>query len=353
MPNLLTPNSQVGFPLALKWCVKGEHPISQPIYENGLVFTLDGKQPEVTITAFGSTKGEYIWSAKSYNSDGAAGLPGFWTIDRGFMVIGTSRSVMVLNSQSGEILWEREPSSRGFALEKEKTIFLGGSEFIQAFDLETGEKLWEIAGQGRGWSQAPLYDALNNLLVLNEATYRLINPETGQVIFETQRLPREDQFNYNNNGGQIHNGLLFYMDEIINTKNGEVIHKRTIPAFSQTWEPAIVQNLMLVSDYDQVIAFDVEKYIETWRYETPEINGQQLIVVGDPIGLDGIVYIILSDASIRALDLHTGEEIGKWQGKKVVDQRGRQTPIIPGFAVGDGMLFASFGTNELCAFGKP
>ena len=77
-----------------------------------------------------------------------------------------------------------------------------------------------------------------------------------------------------------------------------------------------------------------------------------LKVYSNPFEFQGNVYVILSDASIRAFDLQNGTETGKWQGKTVANKLGSLTPFIPGFGSSENLLFVSFGKNEVCAFGQ-
>jgi hypothetical protein len=81
-----------------------------------------------------------------------------------------------------------------------------------------------------------------------------------------------------------------------------------------------------------------------------EASEKGLKVYSNPFEFQGNVYVTLSDASIRAFDLQNGAEVGRWHAKKVENKLGYLTAFIPGFDSGEEMLFASFGTNEVCAF---
>lgn len=261
------------------------------------------------------------------------------------MAIGSSGLLSVFDTLTGERAWTQRVWNSGFAIGRGK-LFVSGPEQIKAIEVETGKFVWENTGPGRGWSVAPFYDPSNNVVVFNDATYRLLDPDTGVIRLELPRLS-ESRFSYDPNGGQVHNGVLLYMDEAYEVSTGRLIHSRTIPG-AHSFLPFIEDGQFYLSNFADVVTIDLSDFTEVWRYTAPD----GFEVVGDPVALDGVIYTILSDASIRALDRSTGSEIGAWQGDEVVDRRFGNSPLIPALVTGDGMLFASFGTNQMCAFSE-
>ena len=81
-----------------------------------------------------------------------------------------------------------------------------------------------------------------------------------------------------------------------------------------------------------------------------------------PVGiLEGTGYVIYSDATLRAIDLDTGQELGYWQPK--LWDRWMWPVCIPlpfpfctpltgvGTVASEDKLFVSFGNGKLYAFG--
>ncbi len=339
--------ASASFPLTNTWCVNRKRNISYPLYSDGYVFILEGINSD-EVTAFDGESGKVIWSVNLVNNGGVDGTLGYWTIASPYMVLGSSSAVYTIDIHTGQLKWEYHPWNNGFAVGDGK-VFTGNPETIRALDLETGNLLWEIEGQGRG-SVAPLFDPVNDVVVLNDRTYRLLDPLTGNVIYEIAHLPETSDYSYNWNGGQIYHGMLLRNDEAFIVMTGDVIHPRTI-AGSQSLNPFIDSDYMLIGDFADVVKVDLVDFHEMWRYRVPlQSNDYQAEVLGDPVALNDMVYTILSDSSVRAIDLKSGQEIGFWRWSNVEDRRFGSTPLVPGLAVGAGRLFATFGTNSLCAF---
>jgi outer membrane protein assembly factor BamB len=336
-------------PLLENWCIQSASGISHPLIGDKLVFTVDAKQPTVTHRVYDMATGSLVWTATSSNNNGGAGLLGYWLVEGDRYVTGDDSSITAFATQTGAEVWEKEVlGNRGFSVGDGK-LFVSTLEAITAYDLATGTFLWQTEGQGR-YSTRPFYDPTSHLLVANQKTYRLIDPDTGTVKFDTDRPPQDLNFSYDFGGGLVYNDLLLYIDEAIDVKSGRIVHPRSLPSLSYDL-PFIADHFLLISTYKSIVSVDLNSFSEVWRHQLPITANTQLEAVSNPVVLSNAVYVILSDASIRALDFRTGTELGQWQGHAVVDNWGMSTPLVPGLAVGNEMLFASFGTNELCAFG--
>jgi outer membrane protein assembly factor BamB len=342
-------------PLAELWCIQDSDLVSYPLYANGLVFTVDAKTPTVTHKAFAASTGILTWTAKSPNENGTAGNRKYWLVDDKYYVSGDAQSVTVFDALTGKVLWQADHMGMevGFAAGDGK-LFVGTQPNTLAYDLATGKSLWGcVPGQERA-AAAPLYDPLNRVVVLDQAEYWLLNPQDGNFIFRApgrlgNGLEATDK-------GFIHDGLLFYDDEVVEVKTNKVIHPGSIGS-SLFDLPVIVNNHLLIAVFEEVVALDLKTFTEAWRYHTSSVDGHPLEIEAGPVAVGDNAYILLSNATLLALDLNNGKEIGAWQGHQLIDvrdsgpARGFSTPLRPGLAVGDGMLFAAFGTKELCSFG--
>ena len=247
------------------------------------------------------------------------------------------------------MLWQRNGMGTGvgFAVGDDK-LFVGTQETSLAFDLETGHLLWSASGQGR-FAQAPLYDTINKLVVLDQADYWLLDPNDGKLVLQFPGRPQQGFPNFNK--GFIDKGLLFYEDGVIDVMANRVLHPQSNRG-TQFGRSILVGNYLLLNVMEGIVALDSRNYTEVWQYDTSSVDNQRLAVVAGPVVLNNKIYILLSNAALLGLDVNTGRELGSWQGQQVVDQLGRSTPLRPGLEVGGEMLFATFGTKELCGFGS-
>ena len=353
-PGFLPETSGSTLPIREIWCQNTASPVSYPTAFNGLVYTIQDKEGdrEKMLVVVYNSDGHLRWQQKV----ASLGTPGFWFVQDGFLVTGTNASITVLDAQSGEILWQNNIfTNRGMTVGDEK-VFVSTYGFIWALDISNGEVVWEIPGPGRSAAQAPYYSPENNFLLLDQSTYRIVDASTGEIFYETGRTFNLQEPS-NVNEGVINQGKYLRVRplrlEVLNPMTAEILH-----AFEGRYNPLdqypfVQDGIAYLNSYWAVEVIDIERQERVWRHEfSRDFEEDGLKVYGGPVLYQDAVYVILSDASIRALDRQSGEEIGKWQGRQVERRWGIGTPIIPGFAIGGDLLYVSFGTHELCAFGK-
>lgn len=112
-----------------------------------------------------------------------------------------------------------------------------------------------------------------------------------------------------------------------------------------------------------VVAIDKKTGDEKWVYH-PEhkIQWFPLLTLSSVAMLDGIGYVITSDATLRAFDLQTGQDLGYWQPKAFDLVKWPNCLMLPplpvcvlfqnqpGLIASDNTLFVSFGDGILYAF---
>jgi outer membrane protein assembly factor BamB len=284
------------------------------------------------------------------------GLPGYWFIQDGFLVTGTATSQTVLNALTGEVIWDNNITTNGGMAVGDKKVFITTYDFIRALDIETGKIVWEIPGPGRGGATAPYFMPGDNLLLLDQTTYRVVDAKSGKLRYETERT-----FDYQEpprtNQGVIHQGRYLRITpkglEVLDPMTAKILH-RFEGAYDPLFQyPFVNHGMVYLNAYWAVVVLDIDRLETVWTHAfSRDFEAEGPKIEGGPVLFQDAVYIILSDASIRALDVRSGEEIGKWQGRKVERRWGIGTPISPGFAVDGDRFYVSFGTNELCAFRK-
>ncbi|HXV97333.1 MAG TPA: hypothetical protein VEC93_02850, partial [Anaerolineae bacterium] len=155
---------------------------------------------------------------------------------------------------------------------------------------------------------------------------------------------------------------LFVGGTILDTETGQIIHKEE--RYTTNHLPFVTADRVYLSaNLAGVVAFDRPAYNINWIYQ-PQSKTQWIpLNVLSPIAiLDGIGYALFSDATLRAFDLETGQEVGYWQPGIFDLLRWPlcQIPPVPGciqtaragLTTSEDTLFVSFGDGKLYAFGQ-
>ncbi len=159
----------------------------------------------------------------------------------------------------------------------------------------------------------------------------------------------------------VDQGQLFIGRAILDAETGQIIHKED--RFGAMTPPTLTTDTIYISDPRVgVVALDRATFALKWKYQ-PErkLQGKPLKPICPVALLDGIGYVIFSDATLNAFDLETGQDLGYWQpGWLDLSRWPVCTTSIPGcsWAARAGVttsadtLFASFGDGKLYAFGR-
>jgi hypothetical protein len=114
-----------------------------------------------------------------------------------------------------------------------------------------------------------------------------------------------------------------------------------------------------------VVAFTRATYEIKWLYPSPQRqdNSGSFRPLSQVAILNGLGYIIFSEATVWAFDLESGQEVGYWQ-PNVEELREWRVCTYPeprfdcieearaGLATSEDTLFVSFGDGNLYAFGE-
>lgn len=186
----------------------------------------------------------------------------------------------------------------------------------------------------------------------------IVNPETdalmswfekGATLPDTGRWERGAVY-------VINQGELFIAGTVQDASTGELIHKED--RYSTFFPPTVTPDAMYLSTKTEgIVAFDREKYEIKWIYQpSSSLNTLSPVAI-----LDGIGYVIFSDATVRAFNLEMGDEEGYWQPS--VSELWfwpicSFPPVLctdtarAGLTTSEDMIFVSLGNGKLYAF-KP
>ena len=231
---------------------------------------------------------------------------------------------------------------------------------VLAFELTTGREVWNKTTPRKAF-YALIYNQETDEVVAEESIrpwdlYR-VDPATGSLIYSYEKVvdaPDDDALVRRGPMYLIDMGQLFIGGTVLDVQIGTVIHKDE--RFTN-YPPTVTSDTMYLSAYKEgIVAYDRTDYEVRWIYQPQTLTPLSPITI-----LDGIGYVIFSDATLRAFDLETGQELGYWQPNAndlwywpicyfppiLCDKSARA-----GLAASSDTLFVSFGDGKLHAFGK-
>ncbi len=353
------------FPLIQKWRLDlGNSAHDYPIYQDGLVFMLADYTIVSNLYGIEADTSQIIWQQELYK-------PGYRRcLTSEYLVFG-SWAIVVLKAQTGELLWQKENTNSARATCSQDTIFY--SEVprysIWAADLATGQDIWKGTEPHKGFSGF-IYSPETDQIIADESNvpgYMYIIEASSGLInrsIEMRLYAPEDGNGDRGSMYLIDRNELFISGNVLNVQTGDLIHKEE--RYGSRLPPTVTSDTMyLPALEDGVVAFDRVNYDVKWLYSSPapKYGSDSIYTISNVAILDDIGYIIFSDATLRAFDLETGQEIGYWQPSKedLMDWRVCTYPnprsdciesARAGLTISEDTLFVSFGDGKLYAFGK-
>lgn len=354
------------FPLTLKWRTDlGRSTYERPAYQDGLVLFPADNILSSYWYGLNATTGQLIWSQRvpSYSF--------LRCLTKEYLVASGPSSLATLKPYTGKVIWE---GNRAFtATCSEKAVFIIVSRgSVVALDLANGQELWAETTPRKPFIGL-IYNPEMNELIADGAV--IVDPNSGRIL----RSFDEPSFLGYAPGDQgrgpmilINRGQLFIGGSMRDAATGQVFHiEQRYGGFAA---PTVTEDAIYIADgtedgyVEGVAALDRATYAVNWKYQPKhKLPGLSLITLSPVAIFDGIGYVIFNDATLRAFNLETGQEVGYWQpqGLDLLFWPGCTLPIprLPnpfdcvhssgvGMATSDDTLFVSFGDGKLYAFGK-
>lgn len=229
----------------------------------------------------GNMPGGGDFTPPSGNGTGSSGI----TVSDGILYTGCAAAVTALDIENGEIIWENirnhgEGSPAELIVTGDKVIVSSHWDALAALDKKTGKKLWENKdGDIRFRSSTPAEVDENTLLVADS------------------------------------NAIM-----IVNSVNGEIVHKTTLEDynFSSSAQPVINNNLAYIPTANKgVVAYNLDTYQIEWNaevgkamiYTAPYTSGDAQTVEPTLLLHDDVLIFGASDGVLYMLSAMTGEII--------------------------------------------
>jgi outer membrane protein assembly factor BamB len=352
--------SEAYFPLKLKWQVDlGRSAYDRPAYQDGLVISTANGLIFSKWYAINANTGNLIWTRLISRGNFRRCL----TPQN--LVLSGPWSLIVLQTQTGATIWEQTRPPAYTATCSTDTIFSTGvpRDSILAYAIASGQQLWsgtEPMKSFHGLVYNPETEEIIAKDIIEPGDFYIVDAQTGVLLgsFEKQADPPTE---VNSDHGPIllvDQNELFIGGTVQNAQTGQVIHKED--QYKTVVPPTVTTDTMYLSAFFKgIVAFDRTDYSIKWVYQPQPSD--PLTPLAPIVNLDRTGYVIFSDATLRAFDLETGDELGYWQPEAsdlwwwpmcsfppfLCDESAKA-----GLAVSDDTLFVSFGDGKLYAFSK-
>ncbi len=351
---------QALFSLEMKWQTKlGQSTYERPAYKNGFVFMPASQGKDSYWYGLEASTGKIVWSQQiePYNFHRC--------LTPEYLVISGSSPVIVLQTQSGEVVWQEVgPISAKTVTCNERIVFSTGAsrDSIRAYNLTNGQQIWSGTRPRKNFYGLIYNFETAKIIAGYGESFYIVEPESGLLgdSFKKAISAPDDRALHRGPMYIIDRGELFIGGTVQDTKTGVVVHqeKRYNPMFPPT---VTTDTMYLSAHFAGIVAFERDGYNIKWVYQPQAADPLNPL---SPIAiLNGVGYIIFSDATLRAFDLETGQELGYWQ-PQTNDLWSWPICTFPyinvmcvgsaraGLATSEDTLFVSFGDGKLYAFGK-
>lgn len=354
---LLRPASS--FPLRIKWQTDlGYSTYERLVYQAGSVFLPANNRITSYWHGIDATTGQVIWTQK------VRGDNFLRCLTAEYLVVSGSWSIVTLKANTGEIIWQGERAQAASC--SHESVFFSGvlRDTIRAFGLSTGQQLWSGTEPGKSFGGLIYNPETEEILAqesLGSGNFYVIDPQTGRLKHSFSKAV----FLVPQNGGSLGLGPMYLIDRgelflggtVQDAQSGDVIHKEE--RYSATYPTVTTDTMYLSAHSEGIVTFDRANYNVKWVYQpqpSDPLNPLAPIAI-----LDGVGYTIFLDATLRAFDLETGQELGYWQPETndlwwwpicsfppiLCDESARA-----GVTASDDTLFVSFGDGKLYAFSQ-
>jgi outer membrane protein assembly factor BamB len=347
-------------PLELVWTYKTQNRLSDPpwYYEDIVLIRSsipfgeslrDVRKPDSWIDAVDAETGKRRWRFTRHSI--GVRRPSWQELDAGDQLIVisyTEGAIAVLDAQDGTVEWQRGPDQVRALIATDDHLYFGGFGQMRGYDLATGVWLWETDLPGESGLELAIDG--DQLYALGSKPW-ILDPTTGEIRAALDE-PRSFATMLVSQGKIFAKGECEELGQMVayDAKTGERLWAKPYRPENPYWYPTVVDDtLFLRTDTGSLVAVSTETGELLWEYR-PSAEAQ---VISKVAVLDDRAYFLVSDKTLRAVDLRTGEEGGRLQSKYMRswhDVEPGEPISVPGVAASEHMLFVSFGGRTLYAF---
>jgi outer membrane protein assembly factor BamB len=330
------------FPLRKLWSFEASTvSVDPPEPADGIILNSTADLISYALDAEG---GDVLWQREI--SSGLGVLDTWRAIAEGKWILAGGRSVIAIDLRSGDLVWTADGFTApvgvavGYGM-----VFVASKGWVTALDLATGEAMWENASMP-GYTFAVLYDETRNRVLVPAEEFYVLDPLSGELLAVIDTDLGCSARNY-----RIHGGWIYCIDRIYDASTGRLLFKFPYMTKDYLWYSLTDSEMLYFrTTSGSVGAIDMGTMSLKWEYRpTARENGEVPQIVSNVAALNSVGYAIADDATLRAFDLATGQEIGWWQAAFVAEERTLSRDF--GVATDGERLYATFGGKTLYAFG--
>jgi len=258
----------------------------------------------------------------------------------------------IRSSSDGEIIWRKELDARAVAAGQDKVFVAvdrhGGR--IEAYDLASGELVWTYSKKADGRNSSRIFYDPVTQAVISPAV--ILEAETGRLLSTFDIYANQPVGFTAETEARYAKGKLFYGSYVYDIyANQPLFEGKNYSTINKYLLTSVVDEVHFLYGSDGLMALDTTDFTAKWVQYKGHFGlfSLQPKIVSNVTIFKGVAYLIFSDATLRALDMADGHEIGRWQAQDVVY---RENVIIPGLARSAERLFVTLGRNRLYVFGR-
>lgn len=344
------------FPVTLKWQQSLDCISALPPQAWGEILIVPNNHCRNTsrLYALDVRSGDILWQ-RGGSDLRVTNSPGSRFSQGGKLIVGTDEGVQALDLRTGDTLWSAPSFLQVFnVVYGEGKVFAGVEwSIFSAYDLKTGQMLWQSGVDQRSWIY---YDAPSQSLITVPLAFSgdhyWLDPDSGKVLRAKPVTMRPESRTI----PVVENGKLYYGAFVMDAASATLLcvhpeYARSLNPGDAYYDLPLLGDVLYISTSSSVVAFDTVACQPKWEYQPQgRLGRKRPEVVSNPAVLNGVVYAIFSDATLRAIDQQSGMEVGYWQAERINYLRGGDQ-ALPGVVVSGDVLIASFGNGQLYAFG--
>ena len=307
----------------------------------------------ITHVAIDAKTGKPLWRNETAGNFGY--WPYTWRVARGNLVLGfhTGEYVEAIDLHTGKQAWISSGFNAVFGIETGLDLVFVSSKYeLVALAAASGTVKWRLDSMPP--DSPVMYNPQTQHLVLPYTKLYVIDAQTGRMLSTIDRdIIHHCPTPFD--GLQLYEGRIYCFEGAYEAETGKLISNTPFDLDPYLSLPLIIDDVMYSrTGSGTVKAIALETMTLKWEY-IPSIglSSRRPEIISNVAILNSVGYAIADDATIRAFDISSGQEIGWWEAPSVVDWRtakGGYSPVA-GVASDGDRLYATFGTKTLYAFG--
>jgi outer membrane protein assembly factor BamB len=287
------------------------------------------------LTAIDIDTQQVLWSMDAtINAD----TEGFNIVDN-VLVTGSKDQILIVDKAGQKRELNLQPEE-GFiiqivAIYPNRIYLIRGPDWIlEVYDISNNIQLWTTP-VGRGAADV-FYDSLKDItyLTTQEKNLRVFDGSSGDILWEMDKSSLHSAFD----GSVLYtvektNNSNNYMFSALNIESQKELWRSNVTSISVVEMITIINNLLIVSGSNGIIALDSSSGAEVWRTQVGATVSTR------PVEFDGYIYVRDHRHTVYAISPDTGEVVGFVKHEDMGDFHFGYETLQGVYRLGDGIIF--------------